>query len=501
MNLRAAFATFVLATSSCAPGASQVAHGQSLGPSGPRPAQTAPEEPFRTHPPAARSAAPFAPPPVTQFRLKNGIPVVLVAQPSLLCAVRVVAMGGLADAVAVGEGPDVVGEMLSAMPLSTMTRDAAMLDSVLASQMVPSPRWNFSYDGVAFSTVAFPDKIGAAIDVLADIVLRPAFEPKAFERRREQDARSLDESFKDTGTVADRVLAQALLGGSPYGSFQTPARTRAVSRSAVVALHARVWRPERLAVILAGNLTQPGIEGALNAGFGGAASPGTAAPVPLANAVLAPGPRLVVVDVPGTTIAAVAAGFVGPPPGTSDADATETAMSGIARAPIGRLTRRVRDALGLVPWLNVTVWWWRAGTLLGFRTRAPTAQVAAVLTEADRVLRAVAGEGLSADELAVASAWADSSFTSWFETAAKTAETQGRWLELALPLEELARRPKSYTALTTEAVRQASARYLDVNRMRVVVVGDLASLRGPLTALGWGPIQVSDSAGAPVQAR
>jgi zinc protease len=295
--------------------------------------------------------------------------------------------------MALGGDLDVVDEMMSTMLVSTTTRDGPALDFVFASNMIPHPRWAVSGDGVTLSTVASPDKVGAAIDVLADIALRPAFEAKAFERVRDYDARLIDERSADAGTVAEHVLLRALFGAHPYGSFQTGQRTRAVSRSAVLALHARVFRPERLALILAGKLTRADVEAPLNAGFGNASGSGATEPVSFAAPVLAPGPRLVVVNTPGATIATIAAGFVGPPPGASDAEATETAMSGIARAPIGRLTRRVRDDLGLVPWLNVIVWWQRSGTILGLETRTPSTRVATVLTEADRTLRAVASDG------------------------------------------------------------------------------------------------------------
>jgi hypothetical protein len=101
----------------------------------------------------------------------------------------------------------------------------------------------------------------------------------------------------------------------------------------------------------------------------------------------------------------------------------------------------------------------------------------------------------------VARAWAASTVTSWFETVASTTDALGYWLERALPLDALAQRPKHLVGLTAASVRQASALYLDVNRMRVVVVGDWAALRGPLSALECGPIQVSDTTGAPVQGR
>jgi hypothetical protein len=50
--------------------------------------------------------------------------------------------------------------------------------------------------------------------------------------------------------------------------------------------------------------------------------------------------------------------------------------------------------------------------------------------------------------------------------------------------------------VTADAVKSAAARYLDADHMRTVIVGDWAKLRGSLVALGWGPIEVRNAAGA-----
>jgi hypothetical protein len=49
-------------------------------------------------------------------------------------------------------------------------------------------------------------------------------------------------------------------------------------------------------------------------------------------------------------------------------------------------------------------------------------------------------------------------------------------------------------------VRAAAAKYFLREHMRVVVVGDLAALREPLTKLGWGPVEVRDPNGQVVRA-
>ena len=49
--------------------------------------------------------------------------------------------------------------------------------------------------------------------------------------------------------------------------------------------------------------------------------------------------------------------------------------------------------------------------------------------------------------------------------------------------------------VTRESVKAAAARYLDADRIRVVVVGDGAALKEPLAALGWGPVEMRGTDG------
>jgi zinc protease len=121
-----------------------------------------------------------------------------------------------------------------------------------------------------------------------------------------------------------------------------------------------------------------------------------------------------------------------------------------------------------------------------------------VLTEIDRLVRALSSQGPSDADVNDVRDRDGLSFAASFETAADTARNFASAVLLGEPSEALTERPQRFAQLTGADVRAAATRYLDADKMRVVVVGDWSALEAPLTALGWGPIELRDADGAVV---
>jgi zinc protease len=57
---------------------------------------------------------------------------------------------------------------------------------------------------------------------------------------------------------------------------------------------------------------------------------------------------------------------------------------------------------------------------------------------------------------------------------------------------------KAISAVTKEDVMRVAKKYVDLNHLAIVVVGDRASVQAPLKATGIAPITLLDSDGNPV---
>jgi zinc protease len=456
------------------------------------------DAPFREHEPPAEAEKPFVVPGQEHAKLRSGIPVLVLQDPSPFVALYVLAQGGEADV-----GPDrveVLNRMSAMLTRGTTTETMWALDDVYTALYMPRPSAFWWADAVVLKIVGPASKLRELVGLAADFVLHPAFEQKELDRTRELEASKYEQEATNGGVLAPRILRRVMFGKHAYAAVHgSPTRLRAVTRAEITALHARIFDPSRLSIVVSGAAHGQDAVDALDDAFGALRAKGPsrggiapAAPPPS-------GPRVVVVDVPGSAVADIAMGVLAPPAGASDSEAAMTALHVLADGSMGRLATRLRTELGVVPWVSVSAYQARAGGILGWNTRAPTEKVATVLAEAAAVVRGLATAGPADYELAWARDREVYSFAASFETAASTANVFASALATGQPAESVAQRPQRYAALTLDAVKNAAARYLDADKMRTVVVGDWSTLREPLTALGWGPVELRSPDGSLVR--
>jgi zinc protease len=459
-------------------------------------AQTAPhaDESFRQHPPERAAETSFVAPAVGHAQLRSGIPVVFAQLPSPYVAVYVLARGGLAD---VGvDRVEALDEMTTELTRGTTDKKEWALDDAYVSAFMPRPTCFFWADSVVVKLVAPAQRLADVAQLAADFVLHPSFDEKNFNRTRDMDASYYERQANDGGVLAPRALRRALFGAHPYGAVEgSPTRTRAVTRAEAVSLHARLFDPGRLSIVVAGGVEQKATVDALEGAFGALkahATPKEGIARPVGQPA---GPRLVVVDVPGSAIANIAMGVVGPSAAASDFEAAEVASGVLTDSGMGRLPARVRDQLGAVPWVSTWSFLARAGGVLGWTTRAPTNRVASVIAESMQTVRDLAAQGPSDAELVWARDREVHNLAASFETAVNTAFLLATTISRGQPIESVALRPQRYAQVTAASARDAAARYLDADKIRTVVAGDWAALREPLAALGLGPIEVRKADG------
>jgi zinc protease len=462
------------------------------------PAPTAPvvvDESFREHAPVADAPKTFVPPAGVHGKLRNGIPVLVVHQASPFVALRVVAAGGLADVGA--DHAEVVSTMMLAFHAGTTTRTIYDIRDTYVTLGMQEPETTWYADAMTLSFVAPVTKLRTLVEIAADMTLRPSLDKMNFERWREQEANRDEDQANDAALTADRMLRRALFGGHAYGAGVLSAtRTRAVKRPDIVALHGKAFDPSRLCIVVAGGVDENDVIAALDDAFGTAPAAGAAGGGVVHAPAKPSGARIVVVDKPGTAIAAIATGFVGPAYGSPDVEPSVTAVSALADASFGRITVRLRQELSDVPWVSPTTSEQRTSGTLGWKTRAANDRVAPALEEADRIVRAFASQGPTDEELASVRDREVFASAASFQTAADTARDWSWTLAYGQPDDVILKQPQRYAAVTADAVKSAAARYLDADHMRTVIVGDWAKLRGSLVALGWGPIEVRNAAGA-----
>ena len=233
--------------------------------------------------PAARPALgpdpTFRPPAVERFTLSNGLPVLFVAKPGVPVAqvdllVRSGATsdpdgrGGLAtltaDLMDEGAGTRTALELADAVDFLGVTLESGSgLESLAVRLHAPVSR------------------LDAALPLMADVALRPAFAEAELDRLRLSRLTDLAQVRDEPRQLASLVYDRTLYGdASPYGrpTDGTPASTRAVTRADVVRFHDAVVRPSNAALVVVGALDRAAITPLLERLFGAAAWPDRPAP-------------------------------------------------------------------------------------------------------------------------------------------------------------------------------------------------------------------------------
>ena len=71
-----------------------------------------------------------------------------------------------------------------------------------------------------------------------------------------------------------------------------------------------------------------------------------------------------------------------------------------------------------------------------------------------------------------------------------------RWLQ-GLPQDYYQQYPKAVAAITKDDVLRVAKKYVDLDHLAIVIVGDKASIEGPLKTTGIAPISLLDDYGVP----
>jgi zinc protease len=302
--------------------------------------------------PQATPPAP-APPRSVQFpkpvekTLANGLRVIVIERAStpLITAQLVIKNGGEVDSPELAGLSNMVGDLITKGTEKRSATQIAEAVEALGGSLYSSTRWDSTRVGVDVMS----SKIGPAVDILADVVRRPTFKDEEIERLRQQTLDDLTVELGEPGSIARYVAARVVFGDAPYGQplAGTPESIARISRDDFLKYHARWYRPDNALLVLGGDIRVREAFALAERYFGDWKKPAEALPpLPAPKPVVAPEPRVVVVDKPDAGQAAVLVARAGI--NRSDPDyfrgvVANSVLSGYS----GRLNQEIRIKRGL----------------------------------------------------------------------------------------------------------------------------------------------------------
>lgn len=453
------------------------------------------QPPFdRTRPPALGAAPALTVPTVRAARLPNG-PALQVVEHRELPLVQVtltLAGGGRLD----NDLPGLASFTANLLDEGAGTRDANALQSELAF-LGASLSTSASWDATTVSLKVARRNLEAALDLMADVVLRPTFSAAEVRRQRDLRLASLLQQKDQPGALANLAFAQAVFPqGHPYHHALggDSASTARLDSALVRDFHRGSARPERATFYVVGDIGAAEAQRLLGARFGAwRASGPERRPAPVLVAPVRPqGRQLILVDKPGAAQSIIIIGGPGVEFTSADRAAIDVMNTILGGSFSSRLNSVLRETKG-----------YTYGASSGFAYRplpGPFTASSAVrtnvtdssLVEFFRELRTIREQPVSDEELARAKAYIALGIPGDLETTAQIAGQLASLANWNLPLTWLQEYVERVNAVTAADVQRVAKQLLPAEQGVIVVVGDLARVRAGIEALDLGPVTVRE---------
>jgi predicted Zn-dependent peptidase len=445
---------------------------------GPALAQTGSGDPYPARP-AVAPPKPFTLPATETYTLPNGLEVTLIPYgltPKTVVSLRV-GTGNIDDGDATWLA-DMVGDMLregaAGRTAAQISEEAAAMGGGLGIGV-----------GMHETTLALnvlSEHGPAAVGLLADVALRPTFPESELARLKSGRLRQLAVARASAQSQGDAALAAAVFGVHPYGRvFPTTEQVNGYSMDQIRAFHASNFGAARSRLYVAGRFDAAAMKSAIAAQFGDWAAGREATSLPAAPAE---GPRVILVDRPGAAQSTLRLAFMGPAigqPGDLDARVMNTLLGGAFNS---RITKNIREAKGYTyspgsgfSYLDRELTQW------GFDADVTTAVTGAALTEVFGEIRRLQTEAPTPAEAQGARTYMAGIFVLQNASAAGVLNQVANRDLYGLSPEWLNRYVEGVLAVGPERIQQSAASHLPLDRMTLVVVGDLATVRPQLDAL------------------
>lgn len=454
----------------------------------------------RTKRPPVGPAPKLTAPEVVKRQLSNGLVVWIVRRPALPQASLVLQIRA--------------GSALDAKP-GTASMTAALLDDgtqrLTAREFVNA----VEYLGATLSASAGEEQsvvslgtltshLDDALSLMGEMVTQPAFRDEELERERKSRLQALKQQRDQPTVVATDVFQRVVYGlEHPYGRpvAGTIASVEGITRDDIAGFHQRAYRPNNAVLIAVGDVSEQDLVPRLERVFGS----WKAQPVPAeaASAPARPPGRplgVYLVDKPGAAQSEIRIGHAGAARTTSpDYYALQVLNLLLGGQFTSRVNLNLRERHGFTYGAR-TSWSFRRGDGPFYASAGVfTAKTDSSVTEFLNELKDLRGSRpASADETERAKNALIRSYPRRLETNGGVANVLADLAFYGLNESEITEFNRRVSLVTPEEVTKAAARYIAPESLVVVVVGDLAKIRGGIEALALGTVRVLDADGKEV---
>ncbi len=440
------------------------------------------------NPPRPLPSRPVSFPPYELRTLPNGMQVIVVMhheQPEVTMRLLVRA-GAAYDPPGKSGTAALVASLLNQ---GTTTRSAREIADAIDS-IGGALNTGAGSDLTSGTVLVMKDSFDVGMNMLADVIRRPAFAPEEINRQRTQTIQSIGVSLENPDFIARAVLNRLIYGFHPYGFPDSgmPDTIAKITREDLREFHRRYFAPNNSILAVVGDVAADEAMAAATKAFGDwerqAVQPPSLPEPPK------PTRRVVVIDKPDSVQTAVRVGQLAIPRKTPDYMSMDQAIRILGGEGSNRLFRVLRSERGLTysasADLNPML---LAGDITAetdTRTEATGEAVRVIVDEFTRLQRERIGDG----ELAGAQAYMTGSFPLTIETPGAIARQVVNAVLYDLSLDELRTYRQRANAVTPDDVLRVARNYVQPDRLSIVMVGDAARFKDQLGKAGFGSYEL-----------
>lgn len=348
--------------------------------------------------------------------------------------------------------------------------------------------------------VSMKDKFQPVLAILEDMLVNPTFPADALERLRARTLVALKQQRDQTPVLARNVFVKTVYGTAhPYGRFATEQSVGAITRDDIVKFHDAYFQPGRAIITVVGDVDPAQVKATIEKTLapwpaGGSKPAFDYPPVPASRPT-----TIYLVDKPGAAQSSFAIGLAGPPRDTPDfyaLDVMNTMLGGMFQS---RLNADIREQKGYSYGVGSRFFFGKGPGPFRAGGDVVTAKTDSALIEFMKQLRGIQGGiPVTDEEMTTAKAADVQSLPERFASVSSVAGSITALYLEGLPPDYYQRYGKNIDAVTKDDVVRVARKYLDLDHLAIVIVGDRKQIEEPLRKTGIAPVVVLDLDGNPI---
>jgi zinc protease len=432
-------------------------------------------------------------PKAQEATLPNGLRVILLRDPKVptFTAQMVILSGGLADKPDFRGLASFTAALLREGTTKRSSKDIAeQVDSIGATLNSNS---GFSNTTSVISASGLVENLDQTFDLFADVVRNPAFPADEVEKYKTRSLAQLQFQRSSPQFLAQERFNRAIYGDHPAAIVAPPADSlKKLSSKELAAFHATYYRPNNAILAIVGDVTLKELMPKIEKAFGGwekAEVPATAIPAAPAQAKS----RILLVDRPGSVQTVLTLGTLGIERTSPDYFSLLLADKILGGGPAARLFLNLREDKGYT--------YGAYSNFGGSRFRGTWASSSEVRTDVTEgamkefmfELKRLRDDKVGTEELENAKRAIIGSFALSLEQPQSLLQNIITQKLYDLPADYWDTYPQKVSAITVDDIQKVAQKYIDLDHIQIVAVGDAAKAKDVLAK--YGKVEVYDADG------